>query len=138
MPDELETGDCWIAISLAQLSGLILSGRIGKHADELAAELVTSTEGKTECREWHTDGWSGYERALPSEVDHYVSKVLTQRKRANQRYSTTANRTLASTTEQIWEALGANKSHPTFGHHLLQLGLATFVLGNESGKREQS
>ena len=79
LAEELETGDCWIAISLAQLSGLILSGRIGKHTDELAAELVTSTEGKTECREWHTDGWSGYERALPSEVEHYVSKVLTQR-----------------------------------------------------------
>lgn len=56
LAEELETGDCWIAISLAQLSGLILSGRIGKHTDELAAELVASTEGKTECREWHTDG----------------------------------------------------------------------------------
>ena len=64
LAEELETGDCWIAISLAQLSGLILSGRIGKHTDELAAELVASTEGKTECSEWHTDGWSGYERAL--------------------------------------------------------------------------
>ncbi len=63
-PTNSRAGDCWIAISLAQLSGLILSGRIGKHTDELAAELVTSTEGKTECREWHTDGWSGYERAL--------------------------------------------------------------------------
>jgi IS1 family transposase len=79
LPTELETGDCWIAISLAQLSGLILSGRIGKHTDELAAELVTSTEGKTECREWHTDGWSSYERVLPSQVEHYVSKALTQR-----------------------------------------------------------
>ena len=26
-----------------------------------------------------TDGWSGYERALPLEVEHSVSKVLTQR-----------------------------------------------------------
>ena len=79
LAEELETGDCWIAISLAQLSGLIWSGRIGKHTDELATELVTRSEGKTECREWHTDGWSGYERALPLEVEHSVSKVLTQR-----------------------------------------------------------
>lgn len=40
---------------------------------------MTSTEGKTECREWHTDGWSSYERVLPSQVEHYVSKALTQR-----------------------------------------------------------
>lgn len=79
MPALPETGDCWIAISLAQLSGLVLSGRIGKHTDELATELLTSTEGKTECREWHTDGWRGYQRVLPSQIEHYVSKALTQR-----------------------------------------------------------
>lgn len=66
-------------MSLAQLSGLILCGRVGKHTDSLAQELVVSTEGKTDCKEWGTDGWSGYERVLPSEVDHYISKVLTQR-----------------------------------------------------------
>lgn len=53
-----------IAISLAQLNRLILSGRVGKHTDSLAIELVASTEGKTDCKEWHTDGWSGYERIL--------------------------------------------------------------------------
>lgn len=79
MPDELVAGDCWLALSLAQLSGLILTGRIGKHTDSLAQELATSTEGKTNCKEWHTDGWGGYERVLPDEVDHYISKVLTQR-----------------------------------------------------------
>ena len=51
LPDELEAGDCWIASSLAQLNGLILCGHVGKHSDELAMELVTSTEGKTECKE---------------------------------------------------------------------------------------
>ena len=66
-------------MSLAQLSGLILCGRVGKHTDELAIELVTSTEGKTDCKEWGTDGWQGYERVLPTEVDHYISKILTQR-----------------------------------------------------------
>ncbi|OWY61643.1 IS1 family transposase, partial [cyanobacterium TDX16] len=52
---------------------------MGKHTDSLAIELVASTEGKTECKEWGTDGWSGYARVLPTEVDHYISKVLTQR-----------------------------------------------------------
>ena len=66
-------------MSLAQLNGLILCGRVGEHTDKLAIELVASTEGKTDCKEWHTDGWSGYERVLPVEVDHYISKLLTQR-----------------------------------------------------------
>ncbi len=79
MPDELEAGDCWLALSLAQLSGLILTGRVGKHTDSLAQELATSTEGKTNCKEWDTDGWGGYERVLPNKVDHYISKLLTQR-----------------------------------------------------------
>jgi IS1 family transposase len=80
LPEELEAGDCWIALSLAQLNGLILCGRVGKHTNELAIELVASTQGKTECKEWHTDGWQGYERVLPDdEVEHYISKVLTQR-----------------------------------------------------------
>ena len=56
-----------IALSLAQLNGLILCGRVGKHTNELAIELVASTQGKTECKEWHTDGWQGYERVLPDD-----------------------------------------------------------------------
>jgi len=102
LPEELEAGDCWIALSLAQLSGLILCGRVGKHTDSLAIELVASTEGKTDCTEWHTDGWSGYERVLDDEVEHYISKALTQRKRANQWDCASTDRSLASTTEQIW------------------------------------
>ncbi len=79
MPEELEKGDCWIAISLASDSGLILSARVGKHTDELLEELVVSTEGKTECKEWNTDAWGGYERVLPIEVSHYIGKDKTQR-----------------------------------------------------------
>ena len=80
MPEELVAGDCWIALSLASLSGLIFTGRVGKHTDELAAELVLNTQGKTECKKWHTDGWSGYERVLcDCEIEHYISKALTQR-----------------------------------------------------------
>ncbi len=56
LPDDLEVGDCWVALSLAQLNGLILCGRVGKHTDSLAPELVASTEGKTDCKEWGTDG----------------------------------------------------------------------------------
>lgn len=79
LPEELETGDCWIALSLAQTNGLILCGRVGKHTDELATELVSSTQGKTDCSEWHTDARSGYERVLDNEVEHYISKALTQK-----------------------------------------------------------
>jgi hypothetical protein len=32
---ELQGGECWIAMSLADSSGLILAARVGKHTDEL-------------------------------------------------------------------------------------------------------
>jgi insertion element IS1 protein InsB len=79
LPEELEKGDCWIAISLASDSRLILSARVGKHTDELLEELVVSTEGKTDCKEWNTDGWGGYERGLPPEILHHIGKDKTQR-----------------------------------------------------------
>jgi len=40
LPDELEVGGCWIGVSLADSSGLILAARVGKHTDELIEELV--------------------------------------------------------------------------------------------------
>lgn len=58
---------------------MILTGRVGKHTDELAAELVLSTQAKTNCQEWHTDAWSGYEQVLDDEREHDISKALTQR-----------------------------------------------------------
>ena len=62
---------------MAQLNGLILSGRVGKHTDKLAIELATSTEGKTSCKEWDTDGWGGYERVLRNdEVEHGSPKQV--------------------------------------------------------------
>ncbi len=33
VPTELEVGDCWMAITLANTSGLILACRVGKHTD---------------------------------------------------------------------------------------------------------
>jgi len=46
LPEELEVGDCWIAISLASSNGLILSARVGKHTDELLEELVVQYFGQ--------------------------------------------------------------------------------------------
>ncbi len=39
---------------------------------------MVSTEGKTACREWDTDGWGGYERVFTPEIDRYIGKTLTQ------------------------------------------------------------
>jgi insertion element IS1 protein InsB len=91
LPEELESGDGWVALSLARAERIDICARVGKHTDELAIELVISTEGKTDCKEWHTDAWEGYERVLPDEVEHYISKRLTQRKRTNQWDCASAN-----------------------------------------------
>ena len=64
LPAELEVGDCWIGISLADSSGLILAARVGKHTDELINELVASTEGKTACKRWNSDDWGGYSLSI--------------------------------------------------------------------------
>jgi len=79
LPCELEAGDCWIAISLANCSGLILAARVAKHTDELIEELIVTTEGKTDCQRWNSDDWGGYERVVPPDVLHHISKDRTQR-----------------------------------------------------------
>ena len=79
LPEDLEVGDCWIGISLARESGLILIARVGKHTDALLNELVVRTEGKTDAQQWYTDDWGGYERVLPPEVTHVIGKENTQR-----------------------------------------------------------
>ena len=79
LPEELNVGDCWIGLSLAKDSGLILSVRIGKHTDAFLDELVVSTEGKTSSKRWYTDNWGGYERVLPPEIRHVIGKENTQR-----------------------------------------------------------
>ena len=79
LPEELEVGDCWIGVSLAKESGLIVSARVGKHTDEFLAELVANTEGKTDSKLWYTDDWGGYERVLPPEMIHIIGKQNTQR-----------------------------------------------------------
>ncbi|MEM9009571.1 MAG: IS1 family transposase [Cyanobacteria bacterium P01_F01_bin.86] len=76
---EQSQGDCWIAISLDRQAGLILSARIGKHTDALLTELWVSTEGKTACKRWYTDGWEGYKRIFTEEINHTSSKKYTQK-----------------------------------------------------------
>jgi insertion element IS1 protein InsB len=56
LPEELMAGDCWIGVNIAEKSGLILAARVGKHTDALIEELINSTEGKTDCQNWNTDG----------------------------------------------------------------------------------
>jgi IS1 family transposase len=130
LPEQIETGDCWIALSLVQLNGLILSGRVGKHTDSLAIELVTSTEGKTDCKEWQTDGWGGYERVFGDEVEHYISKALTQRlERTNGilRQQTGRWHRQQNKFGKVWEL---SESYLAFSYHLLQLDLDTFPFRN--------
>lgn len=76
---ELEVGECWIGLSLANTSGLILAVRVGKHTDALIEQLVSNTEGKTDCQHFNSDDWGGYERVLPCEVQHHIGKDKTQR-----------------------------------------------------------
>ena len=61
-------------MTLADSSGLILAARVGKHTDRLLEELVVRTEGKTDCKQWNSDDWGGYERVLPLEMEHYIGK----------------------------------------------------------------
>ncbi len=79
LPEELVAGDCWIGLSLALGSGLILAARVGKHTDKLIEQLVVTTEGKTDCKRWNSDDWGGDERVLPPEILHHIGKDKTQR-----------------------------------------------------------
>ncbi len=36
-------------------------------------------EGKTDCKQFNSDDWGGYERVLPPEVQHHIGKDKTQR-----------------------------------------------------------
>lgn len=77
--EEERSGGCGIGLSLDRESGLILTGRVGKHTDEFAQELIANTEGKTAATVWFTDGWQAYERQLSEAVEQWVGKSGTQR-----------------------------------------------------------
>lgn len=53
---EMTAGDCRIWLSLDSSNGLILSAQVGKRVDRILEELVISTKGRTDCRDWNTDG----------------------------------------------------------------------------------
>ena len=72
-------GDCWIGLSLASDSGLILAARVGKRNDAFLEELMVTTEGKTNTKNWNTDGWGGSLRVLPQDISHHISKKGNQR-----------------------------------------------------------
>ena len=124
-----------MGLSLAASSGLLLAARVGKHTDELIEELLITTEGKTDCKQWNSDNWGGKKRVLPPEIEHYSGKDRTRAIRADERNRQTANRTMASTTEyerlaeegfprqlsQIRQTMGADKSDCSIGGELLQL-----------------
>ena len=41
---------------------------------------MVTTEGKTNTKNWNTDGWGGYKRVLSKEeINHYIGKEGTQR-----------------------------------------------------------
>jgi hypothetical protein len=121
-PGELEVGDCWIGVSLADASGLILAARVEKHTDELIEELVVSSEGKTNCKQWNSDRWGGYERVLPPEILHRQRQDATIG--AHQWHCEATNWTMASTTEQVSQDVGTNEGNDPIGRELLQLDLA--------------
>ena len=76
---ERNRGDCWIGLSLARSSGLILVACVGKHTDAFIEQLVVNTQGKTTCKQFNSDAWGGYERVLPPEINHSIGKAKTQR-----------------------------------------------------------
>lgn len=140
LPDEVMLGDCWIGMTQATGSGLILAARVGKHTDEFIEQLVVNTEGKTDCQHWHTDGWGGYERVLGREVRHIIGKDQTQqlertngiiRQQTNifdvSRASLWKSQRLlvASSSEQICQSLETDRSNDAVSSELFQLDLGS-------------
>lgn len=74
-PGKLEVGDCWIGVSLADSSGLILATRVGKHTDELIEALIVSSEGKTDCKQWNSDDWRATSASCPPQLSMTLAKI---------------------------------------------------------------
>lgn len=140
LPDEVMLGDCWIGMTQATGSGLILAARVGKHTDEFIEQLVVNTEGKTDCQHWHTDGWGGYERVLGREVRHIIGKDQTQQlERTNGIIRQQTNifdvpraklwksqrLLVASSSEQICQSLETDRSNDAVSSELFQLDLGS-------------
>jgi hypothetical protein len=63
---------------------------------------------------------------LDDEVEHYISKALTQRLERTNGIVRQQTLSLASKTKQIWQRLGTNESYLTLGYQLLPLDLGAF------------
>ena len=126
-PGELEVGDCWIGVSLAEASGLILATRVGKHTDELIEELVVSSEGKTNCKQWNSDGWGGGSASLAPRNSPLHRQRLDATIVAHQWHCEATNWTMASTTEQVWQDVGTNEGNDPIGRELQQNGFGRIV-----------
>ncbi len=87
----------------------LLSARVGKHTDKLSEELVTSTEGKTDCQFWDTDGWGGRKRVLPPEVEHHIDQDQTQRLERTNGILRYSNRKMASSAERSLVSSGSRQ-----------------------------
>ena len=103
---------------------------MGKHTDELIEQLVMNTEGKTDCKQFNSDNWGGYERVLPPEIQHSVGRDKTQRLERTNGIVRQQTLSLASTTEQVWQSVGTDESDDSISGELLQLDLATQPIQN--------
>lgn len=73
--EELNRGDCWIGLSLARLSGLILAACVGKHTDVFIEQLVVNTEGKTDCKQFNTDDWGDMSECCRQRSNITLAKI---------------------------------------------------------------
>jgi insertion element IS1 protein InsB len=64
---------------LADDSGLVICGRVGKHTDRYIEEIIVTMQGRTSCQDLHTDDWCGYEQVIPVELEHTIGKDGRQR-----------------------------------------------------------
>lgn len=83
-----------------------------------------STEGKTDCKQWNSDDWGGYERVLPPEILHHTGKDKTQRlERTNGivRQQTGRWHRRQNKFGKLWELSDSDNS---ISRQLLQLDLA--------------
>jgi IS1 family transposase len=97
---------------------------VGKHTDALIEQLVNNTEGKTDCKQFNSDDWGGYERVLPPEIKHHIGKDKTQRLERTNGIVRQQTLALASAAEQVWQSVEYDKSHNSVSGELLQLDLA--------------
>lgn len=129
LSDELEVGDCWMTIALANDSGLILICRVGKHTNSLLDELMSSTEDETDCKHWNSDDWGGHKRILTSEISRYRTQRL---ERTNEivRHQTGRWHLCQNKFSKAWDH---TKAHSLVSGELLPLGS-----GSQSAKNNSS